>query len=322
MRKMRAALGMAGLIAGWPASPAFSHCTAETAPTLDLQIPRDGMSIEKVCWAGFELCKVDTFYREELLQELVDNFQKFQHVVFAYPDSLLNYLQMDTVRFDGQFVGIDTGNAESLWVNIFRELKGTMPRQNLLLHEKYPAYIPDKPYNTSYLAIVDTPFIAFFDTYATPYDLGIGPLDGCFFEPSVYMIRDGRIYKKSSWELQRMPGIWVSGEDFFKAVGLPVEPMPQPHPASIRIPRIARDPHAGPFLRAAPRRRTVFLHDLRGKRLGRLFPEADPALRGDLPMGWYFLSWQGAGGMESRAVFFPGGRGLAEAVRAGSGGAP
>lgn len=295
----------------WLPSRAIAHCSLATVPTLELKIPRDGMSIEKVCWVGFDACTLDTFYREELLQELVDDFEKSQHVAFAYLDSLHNYLQFDTVWIGNQINFVDTGNAESLWVSIPGELKGTLPRQAFPLKDRFPTYIPDKPFNTTYMPIIDTPFIAFFDTYATPYEMGLGPLDGCFFEPRVHLVKNGRIYKQSSLETERMPGIWVAVEDFFRAVGIPSRPVPQPRPPRSGI---RRNP-GGPRLSLANRRPgSVFLHDLRGKRLGRLFPEGDLAAGSILPAGWYFLRAQGQGWMETRRLFFPGGTSIVEAA--------
>jgi hypothetical protein len=70
-----------------------------------------------------------------------------------------------------------------------------MPMQELVMTEKL-THISGLPLAYTYTGLIDTPFVAFFDTYANPQEMGLGPVDGCYFEPTAYFIIQDRIYKR------------------------------------------------------------------------------------------------------------------------------
>ena len=81
-------------------------------------------------------------------------------------------------------------------------------------------------------------------------------MDGCFFEPTVFALHHDRIHRKGL-PGERMPGVSVTLEDFFRAVGQ--EPVPAP-PVSV-IPRPAYRKPRNPF---GPMPR----FEINGRRLG------------------------------------------------------
>jgi hypothetical protein len=286
-----------------------AHC-ADKIPVVTMTFPSDGVSIQKACYPDFgNLCLVDTFYRDTLKAELVAKYQASQHVIYGYVDSVRNYYTYDTIYRNNQLDYIDTFSTEDIGISIHSELKGAMPVQKLALMEKWLA-IPNLPFAYTYTGVLDTPFVAFFNTYATPPEMGLGPVDGCFFEPTVFYILNDRIHKKGA-SGSRMPGVSVSLDDFFAAVGrAKVTAPPIRNHSGIR-PRskgLALTPGPGPY--------RIFLYDLAGHRLPG-FPIRNSETwsgSGFLPMGWYFLRLVGEGWSSTREVFFPGGTGMAETL--------
>ncbi len=269
----------------WLPAEGLSHCTQEIAPEVKIESPREGMSIQSVCWPVFEMCYQDTFYREKLLAELVAKFRDSRHAVFAYADSLRNYPAMDTVYYNGQVYYVDTLREESVRIGIHAELKGELPGKSFQYKDRF-IHVPGQPFATSYTALLDTPMLAFFDAHDSIWQLGIGPLDGCFYEPTAYVIKDGRIFKKASDESRRMPGVSVSLEEFFAAAGLPGIAAPPVRPGRTSI----RRPGLPPAAALSGRNPDALPRDLKGRRI-------DRPLRA--PPGRYFLPYrEGAAGRD------------------------
>lgn len=270
-----ARIGLLGAVLAWPLSILRAHCTQEIAPTIGISHPADGVSVETVCWPVFAICNTDTFHRAELLAELVARHASSAHSAFLYADSLHNFLLYDSVYFQGQLDYVDTVQAEDLWLSIHSELKGSLQRRRFSFRERF-LYLPGRPFATTYTALLDTPMLAFFDSYDTLSHLGLGPMDGCFFEPTAYVVTDGRIRKKASDESARMPGVSVSVEEFFKAAGIPAMPVPTVRPRTAGLaPR--RDGIIG-ALGPGPASDGAF--DLLGRRLrGKPASRSMPAMR-------------------------------------------
>lgn len=276
---MAAVAGMAGMVGAgnpwrwfWVAavglpSAASSHCTEQIAPTVEIAYPRDGMSVETVCWPVFETCITDTFHREELLAELVAAHRASAHAAFLYADSLRNSEELDTVYYQGQVYFVDTVQVEDVWISVAAELKGSLPARQFRFKDRF-IHIPGNPFATTYAALLDTPMLAFFDKADSLKHLGIGPLDGCFFEPTAYVIAEGRIRKKASDESARMPGVSVAVEDFFRAAGIAPVPVPPVRPRHVGMRRGRHGPGPGSggagFPGLWPRGKVWF--DLRGRR--------------------------------------------------------
>jgi hypothetical protein len=199
-----------------------AHC-GSTPPAITLKIPNDTMSIQKVCLTGFGYCSIDTFYRSELLRTVTDNFKSNKHCVLAYIDSVHRYIILDSSVNDDGTVFYDTLQGENVWVSIFSNLKDSIPETHLNFNETI-AYWPPNISQTTFMALIDTPFIAFFDTYGHMNQMGVGPQDGCFFESSAYFVMDGNIVARG--DNRRRPGIKLPFSMFAQGVGLGDVPLP------------------------------------------------------------------------------------------------
>ena len=203
--------------------PIAAHCPGEV-PAVTMHYPSEGVAIQEACYAGFTTCLVDTFYSAKLMEELSENFTKSKYAVFAYVDSVRNFETYESVYYKGQLYYIDTFTTEQVQVSIHTFLKDTMPVRKLTLVDRWMAF-KGNPFATTYRPMLDTPFVAFFDSFDTLETMGIGPMDGCFFEPTAFIITSGRIHKKGMGGY-RMPGVSVSTDEFFAAVGLTPVPVP------------------------------------------------------------------------------------------------
>lgn len=235
-------------------APAEAHCPTEV-PEVEMAFPAPGTAVQNACYKGYGTCILDTFHVDTLRRELVEKYRAHKYAVFAYADSVESYLTMDTVFYQGRVYYVDTFQTEKVHLSIHTVLKDSLPVRKLTFIDRWIA-IPGNPFATTYSTLVDTPFVAFFDAYGAIKDLGIGPLDGCFFEPTVYALSGGRIHKKGQVG-DRMPGISLAAGDFFAAIGR--DPVEVPAVGLRRPPPLRRS--TGPFPGAGHR------FDLNGRRI-------------------------------------------------------
>jgi hypothetical protein len=238
---------------------AGAHCPS-VPPAVELSRPAEGMAVQKACYAEYGTCFQDTFYRDTLLNRMVRAYGESRYAVVAYVDSIENFLTYDTTFYRGQPYYVDTFQTEKVWVTIERDLREPMPVHELTYIDRWVAFT-NNPFATTYTPLIDTPFVAFFDAYDSIRHLGIGPMDGCFFEPTAYAIAGGEIRKKGLVG-ERMPGVSVAWADFFGAIGK--APPPEPGIKSNR--KTALGPSRRGSGRGKPRR-YGFAYDLRGRRL-------------------------------------------------------
>lgn len=196
--------------------PAGAHCPG-TPPEVRMEYPSEGVAIHQACYAEYASCFVDTFYRADLMEHLVSRYRDSRYAVFAYVDSVHNYLTLDTVFYRGEVNYIDTFTTETIRISIHTTLKDSLPISSLTYTARWLQF-RGNPFATTFTTLRDTPFVAFFNEYDTLAKIGIGPMDGCFFEPTILSIYDGHIHKKGAVG-ERMPGIRVKVEDFLAAVG-------------------------------------------------------------------------------------------------------
>jgi hypothetical protein len=209
-----------------------AHCSS-VPPQVEISSPSDGVVIQKACYQDFGTCFTDTFYVDKLRQQLVANFTASKYAVVAYVDSISNYLTYDTTFYRGQIYYVDTFQTEKVWIGIDRNIKEPLPVNHLSYVDRWVAFTGN-PYATTYKPLIDTPFVAFFSIYDSIRELGLGPMDGCFFEPTAYTIVDNRIHKKGLVG-ERMPGVSLVWEDFFSAIGLPASGIPPVHTGHTKI---------------------------------------------------------------------------------------
>jgi hypothetical protein len=189
-----------------------------------MSYPSEGVAVQEACYPNFSTCLVDTFYHDSLLKELVGQYKASKYAVFGYVDSVRNFENYDTTWYRGEVNFIDTFTNERIHVSIHTDLKDSVPIRRFSFLDRWVAFT-NNPLATTYTPLRDTPFVAFFDKYDSIQDLNIGPMDGCFFEPNVYQILDGRIRKKGLHGY-RMPGVSVTVKEFLAAVGHADVPAP------------------------------------------------------------------------------------------------
>ncbi|HLP41345.1 MAG TPA: hypothetical protein VK465_07540, partial [Fibrobacteria bacterium] len=196
--------------------PVGAHCPG-VIPETKFTYPSSGMAIQETCYPSYQTCLIDTFYTEKLMAKLVSEYKDTKYAIFGYIKQVENFQTYDTTYYMGEPYYVDTFATERISISIESELKDSLPVQTLTFVDRWLA-VRFNPFATTYTTMLDTPFIAFFNQYDSIKQLGIGPMDGCFFEPTVYSIFEGRIHKKGL-PGERMPGISVTLEDFFKGVG-------------------------------------------------------------------------------------------------------
>lgn len=233
--------------------PAAAHCPGEI-PETEITYPEPGVAIHKACFPSYGTCLIDTFYVEKLLALLVDDYKASKYTIFGYVNKVDTYLTFDTTYYHGEPYYVDSFQTERISISVAADLKDTLPVRNLSFIDRWLA-VRFNPLATTYSTLIDTPFLAFFNKYDSIKHLGIGPMDGCFFEPTVFSIHEGRIHKKGLVG-ERMPGVSVTVEEFLAAVGH--EPVPVP-PVGIRTDSRRKglvNPRSG-----------LFHYDLNGRRL-------------------------------------------------------
>jgi hypothetical protein len=285
-------LDRAGLWSAWflmtvlrNAPAAYGHCS-ETPPQVEMSYPSAGVAVQKAYYPDYGKAFIDTFYREILYKELLAKYQAARHVAYGYVDKVHRYVSEDTIRHNGQIDYIQPYDTEDLQFSFPTDLKGVMPKPLLPLREKW-VEIPGYPLAFSYIGLLDTPFVAFFNSYDSTIDLGLGPVDGCFYEPQGYFIYGDSIHRKGV-PGERMPGVAVSVADFFTGIGQArIDPPPVRKSSGI----IRKQPGLFP-LPADPGFNGTFPYDLSGRRL-RGFPGGDSRgfpKPGMSPMGWYWFA--------------------------------
>ena len=246
-----------------------AHCPENPSPMVKIRIPRKGMSIQETCIQQFNNCRTDTFYQEKLMKNLLAEYREefIQNVFIGYVDSVHRRLVFDTLPgSDPPFV--ETTWGESLFISVHYELKGTLASRKLVYSDTTIRYVQSRPYSVTYLALVDTPFIAFARNMRTPFDVGLNPVDGCYFEPGANFIIGNRILRKGELN-DRMPGVSVAMEDFLKALKLPLLPALPVRKKGMRLRFNGSHLMTSPFHQPASQRFRLSLFDIRGRVLGR-----------------------------------------------------
>lgn len=158
------------------------------------------------------------YYEDSLRIELLQKFAKFKNVSIGIVDSVRNYVVIETSGADNYQEYL---RVEDVWFTLTSQLKGTASKSG----EKYSFtnrklyYLASNPFTTSYTGNIGIPFVAFYDDKPEeiglntidglgPLNGGFGPLDGCFYEPSGYLILKDRVYKKGK-EGARMAGVSI-----------------------------------------------------------------------------------------------------------------
>lgn len=213
----------AALAAAFSVSGPSAHCPSDP-PIVEITRPSAGVAVQNACYPGFGTCSIDTFYSDKLRDTMALHFKNSKHAVIAYVDSISNYLTYDTTWYRGEPYYVDTFQTEKVWISIARNLKDSLPVNKLSYIDRWVAFT-NNPFSTTYTPLIDTPFVAFFTAYDSIRQLGIGPMDGCFFEPTAFTIIKDSVQKKGL-PGERMPGVSVGWGDLLKTLGL--DPVPAP----------------------------------------------------------------------------------------------
>lgn len=209
--------------------PAMAHCPG-SPPVVKFTYPSVGTAIQEACYSDFGACFLDTFQVAKLRDTVASLYKAGKYAIFGYVDSVRNYETYDTTYYMGQVYYIDTFTTEKVDVSVHTFLKDSLPVRRLSFIDRWIAFLGN-PLATTYIPLKDTPFVAFFDRYDSLKYLGLGPMDGCFFEPTVFAIHPDGIHRKGL-PGERMPGIHLTMEEFFQAVGH--DPVPVPPVGIIR----------------------------------------------------------------------------------------
>lgn len=240
-----------------------AHCPG-VPPKVEFAYPSPGVSIQTACYSGFDACAVDTFYADKLRDTLKFRYENSKYAVVAFVDSISNFLTVDTTWYRGVPYYVDTIQAEKVWISIASNLKDSLPVSHLVYTDQWLAF-PNNPFSTTYFPLVDTPFVAFFTEYESIRQLGIGPMDGCFFEPTAYTLSKNQLQRKGLVG-ERMPGVSVTWDDFLKTVGHDPVPAPEVRERHIGL-APAQGRRADRIRSRAPFKRFGVAYDLRGRRL-------------------------------------------------------
>ncbi len=195
---------------------AQAHCL-NSPRNVVLQHPSDSVAIQITCYQDLGNCLTDTFSVGKLRQELAAKYSNSKYAAFACEDSVTDFPTYDTILYHNQVYYVDTLLTERIKISIVGNLKDTLTTQHLTYVDRWVAALQN-PNPATYRSLVGTPFVAFFNAYDSIGELGIGPLDGCFMEPTAYALSQDGIHKKGMAG-QRMPGVSVTLDDFFKTVG-------------------------------------------------------------------------------------------------------
>lgn len=197
--------------AGPSGSPPSLHYCPNTTFALDTLCK--GVTEQTTCFLEFDYCKRDTFYQDDLLKELAENFRLSTYAALALVDSVhyINYI--DTFGTGPNAVKIPM-HRESLWVSIPHVLKGGFPERKLFFVEEF-GY--DSKDTVTYRTLVDTPLVVAFNNHAEAYDLGLRPTQDCLLEPTAYMLTPSGIVRRG--RVVRKPGISVPFREYLSAIG-------------------------------------------------------------------------------------------------------
>jgi hypothetical protein len=203
----------------------YAHCPQNNPPQYTVNVVSERMAIQTAFYPEFNITRKDTFHQAKLIEELKTRFASSRHAAIAVLENLVPRFKIDTFCYpasshcapgDSIFVSIDTLLEESFRIRILHQLKGDVEQDTFEFQEILPYYSPPLD-PTTYSGLAGKPFVAFFDAYKPWWSWGVGPVDGCFFEPSAFMLIHGRIHRKGL-EGKRMPGISLSLDRFLGAV--------------------------------------------------------------------------------------------------------
>lgn len=205
----------------------YAHCPPGGLAEYTLKVISESVAVQTAFYPDTRITRNDTFYLAKLAEELKVRFASSRHATIAVIENLAPRYKVDTICFpassscsprDSNFVAIDTLLEETFQVRILKRLKGAIPQDTFEFTETLPYYAPPLD-PTTYSDLVGKPFLAFFDENKPWRRWGVGPVDGCFFEPSAYILIQGRIHKKGL-EGSRMPGISLLLDRFLASVAV------------------------------------------------------------------------------------------------------
>ena len=269
-------------------------------PEIRLTYPSEGVAIQTQCFKEFNnTCFTDTVYADTLLHELAALYRNSQHVAVALVDSARPYLIYDSTYMGGA-LSVDTLRSENVGLTFQVEVKGILSQKHAAWKEAFrePSWVFDIP---TFAALIDTPFLAFFNSFENSDSLGIAPYRYCNREPSAYFLIQDRIFKRGTQSNARgggpLPGVSVSMEEFLRAVGHGgLGTLPRARSPEIRIQVDGKKLILSPLgFHGFPETYRVSLHDVRGKALVRFGWHGRESTTMDLgahPQGAYFLDFQ------------------------------
>lgn len=198
-------LWLLGLLAGISSA----HICPNTTITVDTLSP--GVTQEVICYDTLNLCLQDTFYQQDLYNELVGKYRGSPFVTLGVMNSLQEFRYIDTLIVNDTMELLIPYEQQTINVSFNQDLKGEKPVEELSLTHAWAEVTFD---SITYLPGLDTTFIAFYSSYDSVVNFGWGPTTDCIFETDIYFVIDDRIQKRGQG---RYPGISVSLQEVITA---------------------------------------------------------------------------------------------------------
>ncbi len=172
-------------------------------------------AVQSTYWEDFHSTFIDTFYQDTLENLLALKIKSNAHIIIGEVDSVRTFLALDSAWSK---TNPDTLQGERVWLTIHEQLKGSIPETKLTFAFEKFTYWSNNPFATTYTALIGLRFVGFFNNTSDLWDRiadGFGPLDGCYFEPTAFLIKNNAIYRTGLID-QRMPGVSVPYDRFLK----------------------------------------------------------------------------------------------------------
>jgi hypothetical protein len=157
---------------------------------------------------GVYSSKKDTVSKTTFIQELISQYDTCDNTIIAVIDSVTTNINASTD------LRTETLAVESVYVSIIEDLKQTIPNDHIMLEARSNSWMPN------FVSLKGDTFLAFFNSYNTPYDFGLRPLSicGAYGEETGYFIVNNSVVKKGTFT--SYPGLSIDMNEFINSVSI------------------------------------------------------------------------------------------------------
>jgi len=172
----------------------------------------EGVSRLNTCYSQFNYCKEDTFYQDTLLSRLAAQYRTHRYAIIGKVDSVRSQTFIETLIISDMPILVPT-QVESVWVSVREVLKGEFLPKKFIFKIKSGYDAKD---TVIYQTLVDTSFLAHFNSYESLYAMGILPTQDCLYEPTAVLITPSGLVQRGKG--LRLPGVSVSLREYLQSV--------------------------------------------------------------------------------------------------------